>query len=509
VKYFCGLFLILLSLKAFSHGGDSGPATLEQEFSKMAHLHLPINYSTSEGFYPGYEIGVLESGLVLENHPIVFGGTDKIVRSTCLEQTSANVIEVCPESSPFLLLENKKWDLGFGLESHIHLPLPGVGFGAGISYIKGKTYYSARHLTNKNEKRASLKFPLNPAEFKNWRDKDQLFYMSKATIVFNVFVGYEPFVHLGPQISRTGTFRISMTKIDDKTLIAEIGNLKSKDFSFEGYALIAAGEFNGGRAKANSVTYQFNMEDESTYPILAYFVAGRLDLVNQAIQEKTGSVVMKTDSINKGRSLMGSLGIPVLFNNGAYRGTYLSNGTVEEMEEGKLHHHDVYSRSKVKDHSTRGLLSDHLWENQTLTTTIIREADAPTESILSVVLNWSFSRDHIKLAQFQKKMRKAAKVTGISKLREINLPDSTRGYVKVDVSINLSAEHVLKILTKDQKAELEVLQTKNEYQALNKKLMMFMNVFFKENEEQWFLESKPKIQIRVEGENLKQSLIHL
>ena len=509
MKHFCGLFLLLLSLNCFSHGGDSGPSSLEQEFSKLSHLHLPVNFSSHEGFYLGYEIGAMEEGLVVENHPTIFGGADKVKRTTCLEAAPTAVIELCPDNAPHLLLENKKWDLGLGLESHLHLPIPGMGFGVGVSYLKGKTYYSTRNLTHKNEKRAALNFPLSPAEFQNWRAKDQLFYMSKGTIVFNVFVGYEPFIHLGPQVSRTGVYRISMRKTDEKTLVAEIANLKSKDFSFEGFAILAGGEFTGGKAKANSVTYEFNMEDESSYPILANFVSGRLDLVNQAMQEGSHNVVMKTDSVNTGRAFMGSFGFPVLFNNGGYRGTYLSNGTMEEFEDGELHHHDVYSRSKVKDHSTRGVLSDHLWENQTLTTTIVREEDEPTKSVLSVVLNWSFSRDNIKHAQFLRKMDKAARVTGLNQLQEIKLPALTRGYAKVDVSINMAAEHIFKVLNQNQKIELAELQVKKDYSGMNKKLMKFMHAFFKEKKGQWSLEGKPLIQVRIEGENLKQTVIHL
>jgi hypothetical protein len=502
------LLACLLSLDAFSHGGDSGPATLEEEFSKMSHLHLPFNYSSHEGYYFGYEIGKSEDGHSTENHPIIFGGADKIKRLTCLESTSTNLIEVCPESSAHQLLENSKWDLGLGLESHIHLPIPGVGFGVGLSYLKGKSYYSLKQLNHKKEKRSKLAFPLNPTEFKNWRVNDQLFYMSKGTLVLNVFVGYEPFIHLGPQVSRTGMYRISLKKTDEKTIVAQIGSLKSKDFTFEGYAILAGAEFNAGRAKTNSVTYEFNMEDENNYPILASFVAGRLDLVNQALLSSSGSIIMKSDAINTGRSLMASIGLPMLFNNGGYRGTYLSRGTVEELEEGKLHHHDVFTRSKVKDHSTRGVLSDHLWENQTLSATIIREEDAPTESILSVVLNWSFSRDHLKHAQFARKLKKAAKITGIDKLQEIKIPAEARGYVKVDVTINMAAEHILKILTKEQKEALEKLQVKSDYQGMNKKLIRIMNEYFKQNNG-WFAENKPVIQIKVEGESLKQSLIQL
>lgn len=510
--YLIRFFLLtLISLNVFAHGGDNGPSTLEEEFSKMAHLHLPLNYSTSEGGYLGYEIGKLEDEFTIENHPVAFGGMDKISRATCLAESTPTLIEVCPEDASYMLLENKKWDLGLGLESHIHLPIPGVGFGVGLSYIKGKDYYSYRNLENKNEIRKPLSFPTSYAEFKNWRAGDQLFYMAKGSIVLNVFIGFEPFVHLGPLFSHTGVHRISMKKIDEKTLIAEIGTLKSNDLSLEGNAIILGGELSAGKGKASSASYEFNMEDPRVYPVIASFLVGRLDLVNQSVLEDFGSVIFKSDSKNKGRTSSGGISLPILFMNGGYRGTYSSIGTADEFEEGELHKHDVYSSSKVKDHFTRGVLSDHLWVNKTLVSTIVREQAHPDESILSVVLNWSYSRDHFRHSEFQRKIKKAAKSTGIRSLEFLKLPKEAKGYVKLNVSVNLAAEHVLKVLSKKQKTELENLQKKNDYAGLNKKLLKFMNQFFKDDRDlsEVFQDKMPSIQIGVEGANLKKSVLHI
>jgi len=292
-----GLPFLIFSFNLFAHGGDSGPSTLEQEFSKLAHLHLPINYGTNDGYYSGYEIGNLEKGLAVESHPIAFGGIDKIVRATCLEQSTTGLIEICPPEAPYYLLENKKWDLGLGLEAHMHIPFPGVGVGIGFGYLKGTNYYSYRYLKNKNEKRATLNFPLSTEEFKNWRVGDQLFYMTRGTVYFNMYIGYEPFVHLGPQISRTGVHRITMTKVDEKTLIAEIGTIKAKDFSVEVYGLVLGGEFNKGRGKASSHIYQFNMDDVESYSHLANFMSGRLALVNPSVREGAVKVIRKVASL--------------------------------------------------------------------------------------------------------------------------------------------------------------------------------------------------------------------
>ncbi len=509
MNHLLGLLVLFLSHLAHPHGGDSGPSTLEQEFSKMAHLHLPINYSTSDGYYLGYEIGKLEKGLVFENHPIAFGGFDKIVHKTCLNESASKQIEICPENAPFVVLENKKWDLGLGFESHIHLPLPGVGLGAGIAYIKGKNYYSLRSLNSKNERRSALNFPVNAQEFKQWRVGDQLSYMGKGTLVFNVFVGFEPFVHLGPQISKTGVYRLSMRKTNNDSMVVELGSLKSKDFSFENYAIVLGGEFSIGKAKASSVTYEFNMKDENSYTLLATLLAGRIDIVNQGLALGLGNIMMKNESLNRGHSFSGNFGFPILFLNGGYRGTYVSNGTMEEMEEGKLHLHDVYSISKVKDHFTRGPLSKHAWLNQTLITSIVREKDEPENSIISVVLNWTFSRDSLSQKQLQNRLSEAAQTIGVKQLQDLMVPDFAKGYVKVDVSLNLAAAQVLKVLSEKEKQELRTFQSKNDYPGMNQSLMKFMKKHFSHDPKEFYKTYAPQVEIHLEGENLTKTTLRL
>lgn len=518
--YFISLFGLLLAFDAYSHGGDDGPSSLEQEFAKLSHIHLPVNYSTHHGLVLGYEFGAHEGeedtheeaeaeGVDLNFHPVFFGGYDKIQRLVCLDESSEQKIELCPENVPHLLLENKKWDLGLGAELDLHLPIPYAGVGAGITYLKGKNYVSLKILKNRNEKRTKLNFPTNKSEFKNWRVGDQLTFMSKGSVILNVFVGIEPFFHIGPEFLHTGIHRVSAKKTAEQTLQVEFAVVKSNSLGFEANAIVLNAELSGSSGKSNSVTYEFHLDDEADYAAIAAIFAGRLNLTNKLLLNSDGEILLKTNLENKSTSFSGSLGLPIVYFNGISRGTYHSNGEVEEHEEDETHHQQVYSSVKAKEHFTRGVLSKHSWENQSLIATIVRDEHEPKESIISTVMNWSFSKDRVKSSLFNRKMAKLARITGVNEFKTVKLPAGTEGYVKVDVSINLSGEHVLSLLSKEQKTVLASYQKNNDYMTLNKKLLHYMHQLFKSKEEIFKTKKFPVVELRLEGQNLKKALVRI
>lgn len=520
MAYFISLFSLLLSLNTYSHGGDDGPSSLEQEFAKLSHIHLPVNYSTHHGLALGYKFGAHEDEASeeaeagdeapdLNLHPVFFGGYDKIRRLICLDESREQRIELCDENVPHLLLENKKWDLGLGGEVDLHLPIPYVGVGGGITYLKGKNYVSFKVLNNRNEKRSRLNFPTSKSEFENWRVGDQLTFMSKGSVILNVFIGIEPFFHMGPEFIHTGIHRVSAKKTADEILQVEFTVVKSNSVGFEGNAIVLNSEFSKSSGRSNSVTYEFHLNDENDYEGIRALFSGRLNVTNKLMLNSDGEIILKTNFKNKGRSFSGSLGLPVVYFNGVSKGTYHSNGEVEEYEEDEIHHHQVYSSIKAKEHFTRGVLSKHSWESQSLISTIVRDEHESNGSILSTVKNWSFSRDRVRSAQFARKMDKLARLTGLKDFKAVKLPKGTEGYVKVDVSINLSGDHILAILSKQEKLVLESFQKKKDYMGLNKSLLNFMHQIFKSREEIFYKAKFPVVEIRLEGQNLKKTLVRI
>ena len=502
------LLLVAVSFNVFAHGGDSGPSSLEQEFSKLAHIHLPVNFSSAEGFSLGFDLGNEEhSGFSVESHPVAFGGFDKITRYTCLSRSEGTEIEACPENSPYQLLENKKWDLGTGLEVHTHLPIGGLSLGIGFGYMKGKTYYSVRQLTHKKEKRSQLQFPVSKDAFSDWRNGDELFYMTKSTVFFNVILEAGPIVHFGPQVSKTGIYRVSLRKHDDH-LVAELALIKSKDFSVEGYAMAAGAEFSTGKNKSESLTYEFDMNDDRSYEALAYFLGGRMDSVNSLLQ--SGDLQARLITDNRGISFSAGFGIPVLYMNGGYRGTYKTSGRYDLKEEdGSFHEHEIHSIAEIRDHFTRGVWSDHRWENSMLSTSVLREKDEPTESLLTVSYNWSFGRDHIRENQLLRKFRKIDLrwKTNLSKL--IRLPSNTTGYLKVSLVLSLNGGHVMKLLSVSETKELETFQAKNDYPGLIKKLQKMMARILPKKDFGVLEGDLPRFKVILEGESIAKAAIQL
>ena len=476
----CFLLLLVLSFNAYSHGGDDGPSSLEDEFSKLGHLHLPVSYSTIHGLTFGihdlshsdehHDDGDShgdEMGFELDIHPVMFAGFDKIKRLINLSESSNSglMIEAADVNSPYLLLENKKWDFGLGIESDAHLPLPFVVAGVGVSFIKGKNFYSLRNLVNKNEKRAELKLPLNEEAMKNWRVGDKISYSSKGSIVFNAFVGIEPFFHVGPEYIHTGTYRLSAHLESDELLEIELATTSTDSIGIEGNAIFIGGEASLGKGHAKSLSYIFNIKSPESFDAIRSLFNGRVDLTNQEMLHSNGRITLKTNSINTSASYSGSFGLPVVYINGGGRGTYVSYGTTEEFEHDHDHDHDhdhghiseVSTTASIKERFTRGILSKHKWEYQSIVSTVMRG----DHSLLSTIFSWSFSRDKLNQSTFSKKLRKLARIFHLPQLIELKLPPVKDGYLKADFHVNLSGSDLLSLLNTKELASVKELALNN------------------------------------------------
>jgi hypothetical protein len=472
------LGLFLLSSNVFSHGGDDGPSSLEDEFSKLGHFHLPVSYSTVHGMTFGFhdifhsdehhhestdhepeEGHGDEIGFELDIHPVMFGGLDKIRRLISLSEGTHNNfnVERAEDNSPYILLENKKWDLGLGIEADVHLPLPIVVAGIGVSYIKGKNYYSIRNLTHKYEIRSPLKLPLNSDALKEWRVGDRISYSSKGNIVFNAFVGIEPLFHIGPEYIHTGTYRISMHLESPDVLEVEVTTTSTDSVGVEGNAVFVGGEASLGKGHAKSLRYEFNIHSSKSFPAIQSLFNGRLDLTNQEMLHSNGRITLKSNSRNTSASYSGSFGLPVVYLAGGGKGTYFSHGKIEEMDHDHDHGHghssELFTTSIIKEKFTRGILSKHMWEYQSIVSTVIRGE----HSLISTIFSWSFSRDKLNQRSFSKKMSKLAGIFHLPELEHVSLPRGKDGYIKADFHINLSGTDLLLILNKKELSAVKEL----------------------------------------------------
>lgn len=451
------LVLLISSIDAFSHGGDDGPSSLEDQFSKTSHLHLPVSYSSMHGLSSGFHIGEShtdelpdhdhedthgdETGLEVNIHPQVAGGFDKITRFINQEESESNseVIEASDPSTPFIQLVNKKWDLGLGLEIETHLPNPLWVAGVGLSYLKGKNYYTKRVLKNRSEKRSSLELPVSSEALSSWRLGDELAYASKGSIIFNIIIGIDPIIHFGPLYSHTGTFRYKVRLEDEETIEVEVTTMTSDSISIEGSAIVLDADAGKTRGISKSIKYDFDLTNPESFKAMDALFRGRLDITNDMLMKSGGSIHLKTDLFNFGTYFTGSFGLPVIYFNGMGRGTYVTSGTIEDDENNKL---EVYSTTSQKENYTKGVASRRKWENQSIVSTVINGET----SILSSVFSWSYSLDKANDTTLMKKFRKLADVFGIEKLKYLSFPQRDLGYVKADFNMNLSGRDVLDLL---------------------------------------------------------------
>ncbi len=550
MKLFILISILLFSLNAFSHGGDDGPSSLETEFAKLSHIHLPMNYSTHHGMSYGYEIGAKdheevegeEESMELNIHPVFFGGFDKLERLTCLEKSQTDKIETCSETSSYLLLENKKWDLGLGGELDIHLSIPGLSAGAGISFIKGKNYFSLRTLNSKFEKRSKLQLPTHITAAYNWRIGDQLTYMSKGSIVLSAFVGVEPFFHVGPEFIHTGVHKISVKKITKNIFQVEVALLKLNGLGVEANGIILNAEASKSLGKSKNLVYEFDIYNPNVFLALNALFEGRLDLTHKILLESKGTIVLKNLTASKGLSLSGNVGLSALFFNGGTVGTYSSVSDLEIKEEDEMHIHKLYSVAHVREHFTRGPLSNHLFLNRSLFTSIIKE-DHEEDSILSASYSLSLSKDKLSGNQLREKIKKLLFKLGLKNLPSLDFGHNQKGYLKADVSIGLSGGQVLKLLNLNNLAKiktiglsqikgkikkikflrhhLKLIEERNfieetyadkNYVKLNKHLNTYLNIFFNsEFHTQAFLSyNSPHVaEINLEGEFFKKTKVKL
>lgn len=421
---------------------------------------MPFSYSNTHGLSFGYEIGgdvheheegaehddteADDSGLNFHVHPTVNGGFDKIRRLVNLEKSknTSFELETADEQSSYLLLENKKWDFGLGMGAETHLPIPMFAAGISVSKVIGKNYYSMKNLKSKNEERAPLLLPVSKENLNSWREGDQLSYSTRGSFIFSVLVGIDPFFHVGPSYSHTGTYQINASLKHHDHLEVQITTLKTDSVNFEADTILVGVGASKTKGHSKSILYSFDLNDEKVFTALSYLFQGRMDLVNQELLGSGGRIKATTDLVVTNNSVSAFYGIPVLFNAGVSRSNNYQEGEISEHHPDETHRSKFYISTSYRDSHSRGILSNHRWENNSIVATVVTGED----SLLSTIFSWSFSKENMKASQLKAKLNKIARTLPLTALKEVQFPEKHMGYVKTDVSMNFSGADVLFLL---------------------------------------------------------------
>jgi hypothetical protein len=462
--------LLFISINAHSHVGDyGGSSSLEEQFSKTSDIHLPVIFSSLEGLTFGTQSGKYDqetsqgaqendeqgangdkTGLEFNVHPFIFIGSDKIIRFTSLEESVSNsrVLESPSASSPYIFMQNKKWNFGLGIEGEIHLPNPTFSKGIGIGYIRGKSYYTKQLLSSRHEQRPPLRLPVTRKALLNWRKGDELFYAARGSIIFNIVLGMGPIVQFGPAYAHTGTFRYKIRRKDQNTMEVEVMALESDSFSVGAGAIILDADTGKTRGFSKTIIYDFDLGSDESLKSIEHLLKGRLDLVNESLLYAGGTIQLKTELFNKNVFASASVRVPYFYSNIGNRGTYHNFGTIE----GKNNKANVYSTTEVKENYTKGRLTQRKYENQSVVSTVVTGEN----SILSSVLTWSLSLEKAKAHKLQKRFNKLSKTFNIPKLMNLQFPQEELGFIKANFALNLSGREVLDLLNK---RELALIKT--------------------------------------------------
>jgi hypothetical protein len=453
------LFILTLGLDAQGNDNHEGPSNLEDEFSTLSNIYLPINYAAINGIstdniLPEHEVDEIEddlfgdfTGLTNNFSPIAYASWQKVTRLVSLQEGSLDStnIEAAEDESAYLHIENKKWDLGLGLESSIDLPNPLGIAAARVAFLKGKNYYSIRTLKHKHEKRDALRLPTSQQNLKGWRVGDKILYATRGGVVLNLFLGLRPLLTLGPQYIHSGSYRIKAHLASLNVMEIEVTVTKTDSLGLEALSAPFKLDVSKGKGLLDSVVYQFDLNNSEASKAMAHLFDGRLDLTNQQMLLSSGQIQLSTKIQHSYTSFSGKYGFPLLHVIEGRLGQFESNGKIEKKDSSGIHELEVFSSASSREYFTRGILSHQRWYNETVASTVLRGTEQ-SGSVISSFYSWSFSKDKMNKKTLRKKLSKLAKVFNTQKLNAIQLPQKRMGYLKADFAINLSGGDILYLL---------------------------------------------------------------
>lgn len=453
--------LFILSIGSlWARDKRDGPSSLEGEFSKQANIKLPFvhatidglgldfsftredtNQSTTDDLYSDF------SGLTVNVGPIAYASRERSKWLINLEDTGRadGIIEPAAENSPYVFIENRRWDLAAGLEAYVSLPLPSSYLGASVAFLRGKNYYSVRRLTHRSEQRAALKLPFDREAVASWRVGDQIIYNTRGGMIYNVFVGMRPFLSIGPEYIHSGSYRLRAHLVAEQLMEIEVLTTSTQSIGLEAVSAAFKMEFSKGRGHMNSLVYRFDLTDPASYKAMATLFHGRLDLTNRQLEVSAGTITVSTSMQHAFSSFSGKFGIPFILILGGSRGTQTSQGTIERTDQGGAHRYQVYNAASVIDTYTTGMLSTKRSYNERISSTILRD-ELARESVISGIYSWSFSKFRMRGRQLLKRLHRLGELFGKDVLKNITLPSDKLGYVKADFDLNLTGRQVLSLL---------------------------------------------------------------
>jgi len=420
-------FLICTSLNAFSQIDEelSLVEPLEQAFESGTHYHAPIPVNPEPSFYLGY------------------GGFTRYINTPDYVNNDELSFERADESSGYVLMENNGWDIGVGLAGKT---LVNVGFGAMV----GKTYFSKRHLSYKDEKREKLSLPTNKSSFNQWRLGDKMAFGTKTTFVLNLPYGFGGIFSIGPEARIQGQFLVTATKLNNDVLQIIISTKKLKSLNI-GLSAVAIGTNTLGiKNRIKYLTFRFKFQEgnsiynEELYSSIKEIFKGDLREAQKYEESSFGNGIVKS------RGLEGYLGIPFTLSIVAIRNREISITNHTYVTQNR--NEKVYISSHTRGVKTSNDYSKHKtqmfnFNNVVSIKNLIDGGDK--QIVIAANIQWLFERDEVSRKIIINHLAMLYRRTGLERLKLITVPEGKSGYTKMQFQISASMNN-LYLFFKDQ-----------------------------------------------------------
>ena len=409
--------------------------------------------------------------------PMIHGGGDVHKRVINLTENNLDHIskgnfqplQISEDSSEgFLLVENKRIELGVGL---MVMGAPesinwGLWGSAGVMPYVGGSSSHQRYVADRKalENISKMKVPKSVEELESWSDKDSMSYTVHGGVMFSAGAGITIFVDAGLMYMAQGMWKVSLEKVNNHQIRVRYRKEKLHHLAFTNNTIISSLNVGGFKSSDKSFGYIFDLRDDHAMKAYKHMLFGDISLAQKMVKNGVTEGIKhetKGFSKSKGRIFNVSAGIPFLGQASLGKGVVKSySEEVNFMDDMTIYNHmGMY----FDERKTTGIISHHkkkVFNFMAMHMTMKKEFDEDGEAKFLEVkshngsFQWLFERDHGKVKHLKRAFLKLARRTGLLNNLTLDLPEDQKlGYVRASVSVNLNERGLNKLMNKTIKSD--------------------------------------------------------
>lgn len=387
--------------------------------------------------------------------PLLYLNADKYRYLINLSEHSLNTksipLEIGNEDQGFLVVEQKRFEVGIGVMAHGHLPVNAfIGFG--ILPSMGIDFYSERKVSDLKaaENLGRVTFPKDIETLKLWNDGDLLLYRREASISFTAMGGISG-LSAGIGYTAKGLWQINLKKAGENKLLASVSKIKIN--SLMGMVGMEFLSLNLGLFgnEDNSFTFEFDLAHPNAEKAYHEFIMGKFKLAQKLANE---GVVSGVERVSKSRTksfgqYFGvNIGIPFLARYEYNRSKILSVT-------------DSYNyKSGIEIDNTMGIFSVMTQTKGPITRRVSRikmfsahhqyitshnshkssenDHSHKIKEVLGANIKWMYQRKSLNGDTFNDEMDDLKRMTGLWEKLNFSLPMEKLGLVKIEFDAMIS-----------------------------------------------------------------------